>query len=134
LQPGSAAYVMPFALRLTGQLNVMALEQGLAEIFRRHEALRTIFVNQNGKPQQIIIAADFKLLQINLAAIREEQRQVEAQRLANGEARRLFDIGTGPLLKATLIHLDPEDHILLLTMHHIVSDEWSMGIFYRELS
>jgi amino acid adenylation domain-containing protein len=134
LEPGSAAYVMPFALRLNGNLNVTALEQSLGEIFRRHEALRSIFVYEDDKPLQIIVAADFKMLQITLADIPDEQRQAEALRFASEEACRPFDIHKGPLLRATLIRLYQEEQILLLTMHHIVSDGWSMGIFYRELS
>ena len=135
LEPGSSAYTMPLALRLTGHLNVPALEQSLTEILRRHEALRTIFAVENDRRvQRILPAMAFTLSQADLSAVAEEQREVKIQGLADAETSRSFDLATGPLMRAALIRLEPEEHILLLTVHHIVFDGWSMGILQRELS
>ncbi len=135
LEPGSSAYNIPLAIRLSGRLNVTALEQSIAEILRRHEVLRTTFSTENDHPvQRITPATAFSLPETDLSAMPEGQREVKTKQLANEEASRPFDLVTGPLLRATLLRLAPEDHVLLLTMHHIISDGWSMGILYRELS
>ncbi|MGC2062824.1 MAG: condensation domain-containing protein, partial [Thermodesulfovibrionales bacterium] len=135
LDPGSPAYNIPLAIRLSGHLNVGALQQSLGEILSRHEVLRTTFVTENDQPlQRIALATGFNLPEADLSAVPEGQREAKAKQLASEEASRPFDLVTGPLLRAALLRLNPEDHILLLTIHHIVSDGWSMGILYRELS
>jgi len=135
LEPGSSKYNIPLAVRLSGHLNSGALEQSLSEILRRHEMLRTTFVTENDQPVQMIAPpGTFALPFIDLSALPEEQRETKARELVREEASRPFDLTTGPLLRATLLHLDPQEHVLLVTMHHIISDGWSMGIFYRELS
>jgi amino acid adenylation domain-containing protein len=135
LEPGSSAYNIPLALRLSGHLLVTALEQSFCEILRRHEVLRTTFIIENDEPLQRIAAdAAFTLPFIDLSALPEEQKEAKARELAKDEASRPFDLSTGPLLRSTLLQLDSEEHVLLVTMHHIISDGWSMGIFYRELS
>ncbi|UCD34813.1 MAG: amino acid adenylation domain-containing protein [Nitrospiraceae bacterium] len=135
LDPHSAAYNIPLVLRLTGQLNVTAMEKGLGEILRRHEVLRTTFITENDQPSQRIgPAGAFLLWQVDLSEMPEEQREAEVLRLANEEATRPFDLEKGPLLKAALLRLSGQEHVLLLTVHHIVSDGWSTGIIYRELS
>ncbi|HAM51733.1 MAG TPA: non-ribosomal peptide synthetase [Nitrospiraceae bacterium] len=135
LEPESSIYNIPLAVQLTGQLNVAALQQCIGEILRRHEVLRTTFVIDNDQPIQIITSQTaFTLPQIDLSTVSEEQKQAKAQQLAREEESRPFDLVMGPLLRAVLVRLKPEEHVLLLTMHHIVSDGWSVGILYRELS
>ena len=135
LQPGSSAYNIFSAFRLTGRLNVTAIEESLGEILRRHEVLRTTFVTENDQPvQRISPTAAFILSQTDLSTMPEEQREAKVQQLASEEASCPFDLTVGPLLRATLLRLTPQEHVLLLTVNHIVSDGWSMGIFYRELS
>ena len=135
LEPGNTAYGIPAAYRLQGSLDVAALEWGLNEIVRRHEALRTTFEVVDGRPVQIT-APDLRLM-LPVEYLREfpeAEREAEVQRQATEEAQRSFDLAKGPLLRITLLRLGEEEHVLLLTMHHIVSDDWSMGVFNRELS
>jgi amino acid adenylation domain-containing protein len=135
LEPGGSAYNMPLAVRMRGHLNVAALEQSLGEILRRHEALRTTFVIEEDRPvQRIAPPAAFRLASVDLSGMPEGQREAKAQWVLSEEASRPFDLAAGPLLRAVLIRLEQEEHILLVTMHHIVSDGWSRGILYRELS
>ncbi|HKR12638.1 MAG TPA: amino acid adenylation domain-containing protein [Pyrinomonadaceae bacterium] len=132
LQPGSAAYNMPGAVWLEGDLNVAALERGLNEIIRRHEILRTTFRAEGGRPVQVIAAA----LPLSLPVIdlsKSSDGEVEARRIAREEAAKPFDLGSGPLLRATLVRLSGESHLLLVTMHHIVADGWSVTLLVREL-
>lgn len=135
LEPGSSVYNFPAALRLKGPLNVSALKQSLDVIIRRHETLRTTFVKVEGRPIQII--APFMQLPlpiVDLQELPERERESEVQRLATTEAQRPFDLAEGPLVRATLLRLAENEHIGLLTMHHIVSDGWSTGILIRELA
>ena len=102
---------------------------------RRHESLRTVFADRDGDPYQVILPpAPRPIPRIDLAALPAARREEEAWALAEAEARRLFDLARGPLWRTHLIHLDGGDHLLLVTMHHIISDAWSLGVFYRELS
>ncbi|MGH7833539.1 MAG: condensation domain-containing protein, partial [Candidatus Binatia bacterium] len=135
LEPGSALYNIQTATRLRGLLNRVSLERSLNEIVRRHEALRTTFSTVEGEPLQIISPSlTLPLPVVDLADRPESEREEEALRLISEGAGRPFDLARGPLLRAMLVRLVPDDHILLLTMHHIVSDGWSMGVLYRELS
>ena len=135
LGPGKATYNIPGALRLRGPLDAEILEQSLREIVRRHEALRTTFSIVGPEPVQLISpASGFLLSRKDLSHLSKEQCEQEALRLASEEARSPFDLASGPLFRATLIDLGTNDHMLLLTMHHIVSDGWSMGVLHRELS
>ncbi|MBW3585942.1 MAG: amino acid adenylation domain-containing protein, partial [Cyanobacteria bacterium 0813] len=135
LMSGTPLYNIPNPLRLKGSLNVTALEQSLSEIVRRHEALRTTFSAVNGQPIQIIRpAANLLLPIVDLRELPEAERELEAQRLATEEAQRPFDLVNEQLFRAQLLHLGEEEHLLLLTMHHIVSDGWSLGVFMRELT
>ncbi|MEA2694984.1 MAG: hypothetical protein QOJ16_4371, partial [Acidobacteriota bacterium] len=136
LQPGSAAYNMPAALRLRGELDLAALAATFAELDRRHESLRTTFRAIGGEPVQVIHPAAPKALRrVDLTVLSAERREGEARRLARDEARRPFDLAAGPLLRLTLVHLrgEPGEHLVLLTQHHIISDGWSMGVLIREL-
>lgn len=134
LVPNNTFYNMPIALRLNGLLNVRALDQTLNEIIRRHESLRTTFETAGGDPVQVIApVGTFTLPLIDLAAIPEGSRELEARRLACEEAQRLFDLSKGPLVRASLLELSGQECIALFTMHHIISDEWSMAILVREV-
>ena len=134
-EPGSSTYNLSTALRLTGLLNFAALERSLNEILRRHEALRTTFATGDGQPVQVVASPKaFALPVMSLQHLPETEREAEAQRLVKDERSKPFDLIKGPLFRPTLLQLEEEEHILLLTMHHIVSDGWSMGILSRELT
>ncbi len=133
-EPGGAAYNLPVAYRLEGALDEAALEQSLDEIVHRHQALRTTFETVNGHPIQVIAPdLDVKLRVVELCELPETEREAEVRRMIDAEAQQPFNLREGPLLRATLLRLGEREHVLLLTMHHIVSDGWSMGIFVREL-
>ncbi|HSU18095.1 MAG TPA: amino acid adenylation domain-containing protein, partial [Longimicrobium sp.] len=135
LEPGSAAYNLPMAWRLEGALDVAALQRALGEIVRRHEALRTVFAEADGSPVQVIAPfGAFALPVEDLSGLGEADRESAVGRRAGEEARRAFNLSAGPLFRAALLRLGEEDHVLLLSMHHVVSDGWSMGVLFRELS
>ena len=135
LEPGSSTYNISSAFHLYGAPNVLALEQSLNEIIKRHESLRTTFSAVDGQPLQVVVDdSSFKLPLIDLSILQETGRQSEIHRIAAEEASRPFDLTQGPLFRVTLLKADEEDHVLLLTMHHIISDGWSMGVLFRELS
>ena len=135
LEPGSSFYNIPAAVRLHGVLNVAALERTLSEVVRRHEVLRTHFMAVDGEPVQVIeAAAPLQLEVLDLSALEEEAREAEVLRLAQLEASRPFDLWRGPLLRVGLLRLGKEEHVALVTMHHIVSDGWSMGVFINEVA
>ncbi|MCA1636706.1 MAG: condensation domain-containing protein, partial [Acidobacteria bacterium] len=135
LEPGSPLYNIPGALRLEGRLDVAALERCVNEVTRRHESLRTVLVEVDGQPMQVVNPhARFTLPVINLGSLSDSAREAEARRLAEEEARRPFDLSRGPLVRAALVRLSDRRHMLLFTMHHIVSDGWSMGVLLREVS
>ncbi len=134
LEPGSTAYNMPSAIRLRGVLDREALERALEEIVRRHESLRTTFLEREDEPVQVVLTpGSFHLTLADLSNLPKEAHAVEERRLLI-EDKRPFDLQRGPLFRAALVRLAPEEHMLLLDMHHIVSDGWSFGIFYRELA
>jgi len=134
LSPGSAAYNIPLALGLRGTLSVPALTASLAALAERHEALRTTFAESGGRPVQVIAPpAPAVLPVVDLQGLPEAARRGAALALAGEEARRPFDLGAGPLLRVTLLLLEPAGHVALFNVHHIVSDEWSMGVLVREL-
>ncbi|MBV9927461.1 MAG: amino acid adenylation domain-containing protein [Acidobacteria bacterium] len=135
LAPGQPAYNIPYAVRLTGQLRVPVLERALTEIVRRHEVLRTTFLLVEGEPTEVVApAAGYTLPVVDLTALPAGEREAEARRLAVAEARRPFDLAAGPLLRVGLLRLSEQEHVALITMHHIVSDGWSVGIFVREVA
>jgi amino acid adenylation domain-containing protein/non-ribosomal peptide synthase protein (TIGR01720 family) len=135
LDPGSAEYNIPQTLRLQGELQRDALAQALGEIVARHEGLRTTFATVDGRPVQVVSSpGPFDLELVTVTHLDEGQREAEARRIATDEVRRPFDLEHGPLLRATLIAVHEDDHVLVVVMHHIVSDGWSMGVFARELS
>jgi len=134
LAPGSAAYNLPMAISLRGALAAGVLAAALAEVVRRHEALRTTFrLSAEGPVQVIAPLQETPLPLVDLGALPPETGRAEARRLAHAEGRRPFDLQRGPLLRAGLIRLEPGEHLLLLTQSHVVSDGWSLGLLIREL-
>jgi hypothetical protein len=134
LEPHSPLYNIPAAIYLSGRLDVRALERALGEILERHEVLRTTFPAINGQPFQLIAApVPFNLPLIDLSRLPAAERDGEVQFLASLEARRPFDLAQGPLLRASVIRLCEQEHVLLLNAHHIVFDGRSIVIFFREL-
>ena len=135
LEGESATYNMPAALQLIGSLHVVALEQAIAEIVRRHEILRTTFKMVNGSPVQVI-DPDFTvtLPVVDLQSLPAEEQSTTVQQLITDEEQRPFNLLNGPLLLVAILRLAKQEHVLLVTMHHIVSDGWSIGIFVQELS
>jgi amino acid adenylation domain-containing protein len=135
LVPGSPVYNLPGAIHFKGQLSLPALEQSLNEIVRRHEILRTNFRTVDGQPTQIVAPARHWTLPLtDLQDLPPDERDAEARRLSIEEGRRSFDLAHDPLLRARLLRLAADEHVLLLTSHHIVSDGWSLGVFLRELA
>ncbi|HEX2187603.1 MAG TPA: amino acid adenylation domain-containing protein, partial [Longimicrobiaceae bacterium] len=135
LRPGSASYNVPAALRLRGALDVPALERALGEIVRRHEALRTVFPERDGAPVQVIVpSGGFALPVEDLSSRGEAEREAEVRRRASEDATQPFDLPAGPLFRLKLLRLGEEEHVLLVCMHHVVCDEWSLGVLFRELS
>ena len=133
LYPGSSVYNIPMPIRL-GPLNIDVLKRSLNEMARRHEVLRTTFTAVEGKPVQVIAPTpNVELPVTDLSALDPAAREAEVGRLAHEDARRPFDLAQGPVMRAAVVRLAEQDHFLLLSMHHIVSDGWSMGIFFREL-
>ncbi|CAG0936138.1 nonribosomal peptide synthetase DhbF [Thermoflexales bacterium] len=135
LEPGNPAYNVPAAVRLTGTLNVPALEHSFQLIVHRHESLRTTFAVVNGQPVQVIASTlPLALPLIDLSTLPETVREAEAQHWAYVLARTPFDLSRGPLLQMQLIRLDQEEHLFCVTMHHIISDAWSLGLLVQELA
>ena len=131
----SAAYHMPVALRLRGRLDRAALKATLDRLIERHENLRTRFVEADGSPVQRIAPADvgFALDEQDLGELAAQQREERIAELGAAEARAPFDLAQGPLIRGRLLRLQDQEHVLLLTQHHIVSDGWSIGVMVREV-
>lgn len=135
LEPGNPAYNISITFRLIGHLNQFALEQAVSEITFRHEALRSTFQDRKGQPVQVIgPLTQVTLPIVELGGDPAMAAAVKSVRLAEEEANRRFDLTRGPLVRLTLLRFSEEDHILHLTMHHIISDAWSLGVFLRELA
>ncbi|HEX2270679.1 MAG TPA: condensation domain-containing protein, partial [Pyrinomonadaceae bacterium] len=132
-EAASPHYNIAAAVKFKGQLDIPALERSLTEITQRHEILRTTFAMNGEEPvQQITEPGTVRLPMMDLQAVK--QREEEAQALLTAAARRVFDLESGPLLRVMLLRLDTTEHILMVTMHHIISDGWSMGVLIRELT
>ena len=134
LQPGNPAYSSVLAIRIKGPLDLPTMRNTLQAIVARHASLRTTFGTVDGSPIQVIkpnanVTLSFK----DLNAVTEPEREAAAFRLAEQEAQRTFDLEHGPLLRTTVLRLTETDHLLLLTIHHIVVDGWSIGVLIREL-
>jgi len=141
LEPQNPAYNIPASVRLIGPLNMAAIQASINEIVRRHEVLRTTFGSVNGQVSQVIAPAlSLPMPVTDLRGLPVPERDAAARQAVNEEARRPFDLAAGPLLRVSFLRLvdDPatgaSEHVLLLTIHHVVSDDWSMGVFVRELA
>ncbi|MQU57095.1 amino acid adenylation domain-containing protein [Pseudomonas helleri] len=135
LDPQSRAYTIPGALRLRGELNETALCSSFAHLVERHEALRTRFYERDGQAwQRVEAAADFDLQVIDISDLPAAEREARAQQIRDDEARTQFDLSNGPLFWVTLVKLDDEEHQLLLTLHHIIADGWSLNLLIDEFS
>jgi amino acid adenylation domain-containing protein len=134
ISPETGAYNISRALRLTGTLDSAALQASIDGIVARHEALRTTFPSQNGKPAPVVNPdCGVKLFIRSLSNLPKSELDEKVQRQAAEECRRSFNLAVGPLLRATLLSLADHEHILIVTMHHIISDGWSIGVFFDEL-
>ncbi|MCB1034234.1 MAG: AMP-binding protein, partial [Acidobacteria bacterium] len=136
LEPGGAAYNMPMPLKAEGPLDLAAVEAGLAAVVARHEVLRSRVVTVDGQARQVVDDPDpgWQLPVVDLRGLPASVREEETRRLAARDAGGAFDLARGPLLRATALELEPELHVVLFNMHHIVSDGWSMGLLVDEVS
>ncbi len=135
LQPGSNAYNIPVALKLSGPLNSAALKRSIHFLVKRHEVLRTVFADKNGEPVQVILPElQIEIKEKDLSAIESLAREESLRESIKKEAALPFNLASGPLLRIGLIKLAEQEHVLLFTIHHIVSDGWSMGIMINEVS
>jgi len=134
MTPGSSTYNIAVRFLLSGRLNASLLEEALRRVVLRHEILRTRFLLRDGEPQQVVEAeAHFSLPVSDLRSLAAVEREEEAERLAAEEARAGFDVEHGPLFRGRLVQTDEERFVLLLTMHHIISDGWSVGLITDEM-
>jgi amino acid adenylation domain-containing protein len=135
LESTNSAYTIAIALQLQGALNLTVLEKSLNEIIRRHEVLRTTFCTVEGQAMQVIAdSLTLPLTVVDLRSLAEPQREGEAQRITTQTIQQPFDLQQEPLFRATLMQLAQQDHRLLLTMHHIISDRWSAELMLQELA
>jgi aspartate racemase len=135
LQPGLSLYNVTVARRLLGTLDRHALEHAFKEIVQRHETLRTTFRMVEGEPLQVISAVqNLEIPSVDLSGLDHEEREQTISRLVCEESERPFDLEQGPLLRVKLFRAASEDHVLVVVMHHIVSDGWSLGVLFRDLS
>jgi amino acid adenylation domain-containing protein len=135
LQPGMATYHIPVAIHLTGRLDVSTLIRSLNEIIQRHDILRTSFEVVNGEPiQKVADTVTLTLPEVDLRHLAGEQQPTEVQKLSLQEVQSSFDLGQAPLLRAKLLHLQAEQSILILTLHHLVGDGWSIKVLIQELT
>ncbi|HEX7771265.1 MAG TPA: amino acid adenylation domain-containing protein, partial [Pyrinomonadaceae bacterium] len=135
LEPNRPIYNVPDTQYITGPFDLDALQRSLSELVRRHEILRTTFQMIDGQPVQVIAPPEpVTLDMIDLSHLPDGERAAEAQRLADEEAQKPFDLSRGPLFRMQLVRLEEEEHLLFSTTHHIISDGWSMGVMERELS
>ncbi len=135
LEPGNPAYNIPMAFQLSGKLQEAALRQGLSEILHRHESLRTNFLAVDGSPTQIVAPIrQAELAMVDLGGLSAEEVEVQTQQLTLEHGRRPFSLTGDPLLRTTLLHVSAESHVLVVCMHHIVSDGWSIQILMQEMA
>lgn len=135
MQPHNPSYNIAGAVRLHGALDTSALQRSFEALVERHESLRTTFAQEEGLPVQLVAAeGTCPVVLVDLSALPEPQREQEARRLAMEETRKPFDLMHGQLLRARLFRLSAGDHILVMTMHHIISDGGSLGILVREVA
>ena len=137
LQPDAPTYIICAAVRLAGRLDPAALDRAVGEVVHRHASLRTTFAVQEGQPVQVVAPARAETppaRTIDLGDMPEGARADELRRLVRGETQQPFDLERGPLMRVTLLRLGPAEHVLLLTLHHIIADGWSMSILIQEIA
>jgi amino acid adenylation domain-containing protein len=135
LAPGSSAYIIPLGARLRGKLDLDLVNRSLSEIVRRHEVLRSTFPSVNGLPSLVIQPSEPISVQFSdLTELVQEERESKVLEIASAAFKEPFDLANGPLLRARLLLMNEDDYALLLTVHHSVFDEWSVGVFWREFS
>jgi len=134
MEPGNCAYNLPTALHIAGELNVAALEAAINALVQRHEILRTTVCAVDGRPTQIIQPAKTAVLTIvDLQAFADHERQVQLDELLAREIQRPFSLEDGPLIRCALYRINEREHLFLVVTHHIISDGWSLGVFFKEL-
>ncbi|WP_392387825.1 condensation domain-containing protein [Burkholderia gladioli] len=135
LQPGSSAYLIPLALRLSGRLDVEAFRRAVNAVVARHDVLRTTFPMVDGEPVQTVAPRlDIEVPLTALDTLPAEQREARAAELADQAARAPLDLARGPLLRAGLLRLAADRHVAMLTLHHIIADAWSVGVLLNEIA
>ena len=135
LEPGTAAYNLPRAFRITGPLDVGILQQALNAVVKRHSSLRTVFESVNGECRQVVLSSlKIDISVVDLTNSAESFREAEGLRIISEEGKKPFDLSHGPLLRCLLVQLDRERYIFLLVLHHIIVDGWSISILFRELT
>jgi amino acid adenylation domain-containing protein/FkbH-like protein len=134
LEGAGAAYHIPVALRLRGELQPQALEAALNDLVSRHETLRTRFIDVGGEPMQEIMSCSLELQTRDLSALNLAEREIACTETLQTEFAVPFDLTVAPLIRGVLIRLDATDHVLLITMHHIVSDGWSANVLINDLA
>lgn len=135
LEAGNPAYHMAASVRLSGTLRADVLRSSVEMLIGRHEVLRTVFPSQDGDTwQQVLAEAACPVPVSDLSALAAQRRSAECERISRAEAEAPFDLAHGPLLRARLVKLADREHVLLLTLHHIVADGWSVALIMRELA
>jgi amino acid adenylation domain-containing protein len=135
LEPGTAAYNLPRAFEVVGPLEVDILARAFRTVVSRHAPLRTIFDSVEGEARQIVLSdLDVNIPVLDLSDLPQDERESEALRIASEEGKKPFHLSEGPLVRCLLIRLHPEKHVLVLVMHHIVTDGWSISILFREVT
>ncbi len=135
LDPGQTIYNMPFAVKLEGQLDIERFKESIQAVVQRHEALRTIFAEEDGQPIQIILPELTVNIPVDdLRALPKKQREIEARQIFQREANTPFNLSRGPLFRTRLIHLTDERYMVVFTMHHIISDGWSVNLLVQEVA
>ena len=135
LDPGSVSYTVPNSIQFNGMLAPEKLDMALSEIVRRHESLRTTFLSREGEPFQVIHDPQpVRIPLLDLTALPAEERQEAARQRAREQSRQPWDLGNGPLFRAQLICTAPQEHLLVLTMHHIITDGRSTGVLAHEMA
>ncbi|HFD91805.1 MAG TPA: amino acid adenylation domain-containing protein [Gammaproteobacteria bacterium] len=134
MEPGSAVYNRCANFRLLGSLDTTAMQQALDALVVRHESLRTVFSMEGEEPVQVVLPQGRIALEVSdLTVLASGEREARLKALVIAEAERPFDLSKGPLLRVSLVRLGAREHVLMTTMHHIISDAWSSGVFKREL-
>ena len=134
LDSSAAAYTIPVALRLVGTLDGNALRSAVNAIVARHESLRTVFALEGEEPVQVVLPElDLAIEEFDVTALPPEEREAQVRTAAATAANQPFDLARGPLVRASLLRLAADEHVLFITLHHTVADGWSIGVLYREL-